>query len=67
MSGGADTNTAAQLTEEQRQILRDINATRPVSDEAANWAVKAGYAAQAEDGDIDLTQAGRQRVDSSTL
>ncbi|MDX3935722.1 hypothetical protein [Stenotrophomonas sp.] len=67
MSGGADTNTAAHLTEEQRQILRDINATRPVSDEAANWAVKAGYAAQAEDGDIDLTQAGRQRVDSSTL
>ncbi|MFP4897163.1 hypothetical protein [Paraburkholderia sp. EG304] len=67
MSGGADTNTAAHLTEEQRQILRDINATRPVTDEAANWAVKAGYAAQAEDGDIDLTQAGRQRVDSSTL
>lgn len=67
MSGGADTNTAAHLTEEQRQILRDINATRPVTDEAANWAIKAGYAAQAEDGDIDLTQAGRQRVDSSTL
>ncbi len=65
MSGSE--NTRAPLTEEQRQILRDINATRPVSDEAANWAVKAGYAAQAEDGDIDLTQAGRQRVDSSTL
>lgn len=65
MSGGTDTPT--HLTDEQRQILRDINATRPVSDEAANWAVKAGYAAQAEDGDIDLTQSGRQQVDSSTL
>ncbi len=67
MSGGTGTKAATHLTEEHRQILRDINATRPVSDEAANWAVKAGYAAQAEDGDIDLTQAGRQRVDSSTL
>ncbi len=55
------------LTEEQRRILKDINATRPVSDEEANWAVSAGYAAQAEDGDIDLTQQGRQHVDSSTL
>lgn len=55
------------LTDEQRRILTYINATRPVSDEDANWAVKAGYAAQAEDGDIDLTQAGRQLVDSSTL
>lgn len=55
------------LTDDQRRILNDINATRPVSDEDANWAVNAGYAAQAEDGDIDLTQAGRQLVDSSTL
>ncbi|WP_353084666.1 hypothetical protein [Stenotrophomonas sp.] len=55
------------LTDEQRRILIDINATRPVSDEDANWAVKAGYAAQAEDGDIDLTQEGRRHVDSSTL
>lgn len=55
------------LTAEQRRILDDINATRPVSDVEANWAVGAGYAAQAEDGDIDLTQAGRQLVDSATL
>jgi hypothetical protein len=55
------------LTAEQRRILDDINATRPVSDADANWAVAAGYAAQAEDGDIDLTQAGRQWVDSTTL
>jgi hypothetical protein len=55
------------LTADQRRILDDINATRPVSDEDANWAVRAGYAAQAEDGDIDLTQDGRQLVDSSTL
>ena len=55
------------LSADQRRILEDINATRPVSDEDANWAVRAGYAAQAEDGDIDLTQAGRQQVDSTTL
>lgn len=55
------------LTADQRRILEDINATRPVSDEDANWAVAAGYAAQAEDGDIDLTQDGRKLVDSSTL
>jgi len=67
MSGGTGAQPSMQLTDDQRQILRDINATRPVSDEAANWAVKAGYAAQAEDGDIDLTQAGRQQVDSSSL
>lgn len=55
------------LTSSQRRILEDINATRPVSDEEANWAVTAGYAAQAEDGDIDLTQEGRRQVDSSQL
>jgi len=55
------------LTSTQRRILEDINATRPVSDEEANWAVAAGYAAQAEDGDIDLTQEGRRQVDSSQL
>lgn len=55
------------LTADQRRILEDINATRLVSDVEANWAVAAGYAAQAEDGDIDLTQDGRKLVDSSTL
>ncbi len=55
------------LTAEQRRILDDINATRPVSDEDANWAVKAGYAAQAEDGDIDLTQVGRTQIDSTRI
>lgn len=55
------------LTAEQRRILDDINATRPVSDEDANWAVKAGYAAQAEDGDIDLTQEGRTQIDSTRI
>lgn len=55
------------LTADQRRILDDINATRPVTDEEANWAVKAGYATQAEDGDIDLTQQGRRHVDTTTL
>ncbi|MBD9368234.1 hypothetical protein [Xanthomonas sp. XNM01] len=49
------------------RILQDIQATRPVSDEDANRAVREGYAAQGEDGDIDLTQQGRQLVDSSKL
>ncbi len=55
------------LTADQRRILDDINATRPVTEQEVAWAVEAGYAAQAEDGDIDLTQQGRQLVDSTTL
>lgn len=55
------------LTDDQRRILNDIQATRPISDEDATWAVKAGYAAQAEDGDIDLTQQGRKFVDTTSL
>ncbi|GAB3054450.1 hypothetical protein [Stenotrophomonas tumulicola] len=55
------------LTAQQQRILEDIQATRPVSDADANWAVEAGYAAQAEDGDIDLTQEGRQLVDTTRL
>lgn len=48
---------------QQLRILRDIHDTKPVSDEEANWAVRAGYAAQAEDGDIDLTHEGRKALD----
>lgn len=47
------------LTADQLRILQAIDATEPVTDVEANWAVKAGLAAQAEDGDIDLTQEGR--------
>lgn len=53
------------LTTEQLRILRDIHATRPVSEEETHWAVREGYAAQAEDGDIALTQEGRQLLDTS--
>ncbi|MDY1034996.1 hypothetical protein [Stenotrophomonas sp. CFBP8980] len=56
-----------QLTAQQQRILEDIQATRPVAQEDANWAVEAGLAAQGEDGDIDLTQEGRHYVDSSQL
>lgn len=44
-----------ELETDKLRILRDIGETRPVSEEEANWAVREGYAAQAEDGDIDLT------------
>ncbi|MBN6151037.1 hypothetical protein JR065_11840 [Xanthomonas sp. AmX2] len=53
------------LTTEQLRILRDIHATRPVNEEETHWAVREGYAAQAEDGDIALTQEGRQLLDTS--
>jgi len=55
------------LTAEQQRILEDIQATRPVPDEAANWAIEAGYAAHGEDGDIDLTQEGRRFVDTTRV
>jgi|GEM_PF-433363 len=51
------------LTDHQRDVLRAIHATDPVSAEDATWAVTAGLAVQAEDGDIDLTPAGRQALD----
>ncbi|MDV3467343.1 hypothetical protein RZA67_01150 [Stenotrophomonas sp. C3(2023)] len=51
-----------RLSEQQLDILRAILATDPVSAEDATWAVKHGLAVQAEDGDIDLTQAGRELV-----
>ncbi|MCC4603622.1 hypothetical protein [Xanthomonas campestris] len=48
---------------QQLRILRAIHDTQSVTDEEANWAVRAGYAAQAEDGDIDLTHEGRKALD----
>ncbi|MDR6095078.1 hypothetical protein [Stenotrophomonas sp. SORGH_AS_0321] len=56
-----------ELTEKQQRILEAIQATRPVAEEDAAWAVQAGLAAHGEDGDIDLTQEGRRYVDSSSL
>jgi len=52
------------LDTEQRRILRDIDATTPISAPETDWAVNAGYAVLAEDGDIDLTPAGRALLDA---
>lgn len=52
------------LNEDQCRILRDIAATTPISESETDWAVNAGYAVLAEDGDIDLTQKGREVVGS---
>ncbi|WP_329752807.1 hypothetical protein [Stenotrophomonas maltophilia] len=48
------------LTNSQVAILRAIAGLNPVSAEQATWAVKEGYAIQAEDADIDLTPAGHE-------
>ncbi len=50
---------------DQRRVLRDIDATTPISESEIDWAVNAGYAVLAEDGDIDLTQAGRALLDAA--
>jgi len=50
-------NMDAPLTDAQRRILQAI--AERVDSDAATWAVKAGLAVQAEDGDIDLTPRGR--------
>lgn len=52
------------LSETQVAILRSIEATIPVSAEDATWAVTEGFAVQAEDGDIDLTPAGRDALEA---
>lgn len=48
------------LTDCQIAILQAIAELQPLSAEQATWAVKEGYAVQAEDADIDLTPAGRE-------
>ncbi len=50
------------ITAHQREILEAIAAAQPVRGDAATWAVNAGLAVQAEDGDIDLTDAGRDAL-----
>lgn len=55
------------LSEQQRKILHAIHATNPVSAEDATWAVTEGLAVQAEDGDIDLTPAGRELLGDVSL
>jgi hypothetical protein len=54
------------ISPEHRRILLDIRAGREVSEEEANWAVKETLATQGEDGDIDLTQTGRQELQDMT-
>jgi len=53
----------APIDDHQHQILARIHDGKPVTDEEADWAVKAGYARYGEDGDIDLSQTGRQAFD----
>ncbi|MDR6992989.1 hypothetical protein [Luteimonas sp. 3794] len=53
------------INEDQRRILRDIDATTPITESETDWAVKAGYAVLAEDGDIDLTQEARALLDQT--
>uniref|UniRef100_UPI003F59BE71 hypothetical protein n=1 Tax=Stenotrophomonas cyclobalanopsidis TaxID=2771362 RepID=UPI003F59BE71 len=54
------------LTGPQRQILRAIADAGQVDSDAATWAVKAGLAVQAEDGDIDLTPRGRDALQAQS-
>ncbi|AWH33544.1 MULTISPECIES: hypothetical protein [Stenotrophomonas] len=52
-------NMDTSLTGAQRRILQAIADAEQVDSDAATWAVAAGLAVQAEDGDIDLTPRGR--------
>lgn len=53
-------NMHTPLTDAQRRILQAIADGERVDSDAATWAVAAGLAVQAEDGDIDLTPRGRE-------
>lgn len=57
--------TVMTIDNDQRRILHDIDATTPISESETDWAVNAGYAVLAEDGDIDLTNEGRALLDAS--
>lgn len=45
--------------DQKYQILTHIKEGKAITEEQAHWAVKTGYAQFGEDGDIDLTQKGR--------
>lgn len=53
------------ITDDQRRILRHIDTTTPITESETDWAVNAGYAVLAEDGDIDLTSEGRALLDAA--
>lgn len=53
-------NMHTPLTDAQRRILQAIADAERLDSDAATWAVAAGLAVQAEDGDIDLTPRGRE-------
>ncbi|NYZ62395.1 hypothetical protein [Luteimonas deserti] len=52
------------LSDEQLRILRAIDTTTDISEADTDWAVNSGFAVLAEDGDIDLTQSGREALDA---
>ncbi len=54
------------LTDDQLRILRDIDTTTPITEDETDWAVRAGLAVLAEDGDIDLSPAGRDALDTQS-
>jgi len=59
-------DTDMEPTHEQKlRIIETIREGKAVSEDEANWAVKAGHAAYGEDGDIDLTQAGCEAYDNN--
>lgn len=53
--------------EQKLRIIEAIRDGKSVSEQEANWAVKEGYASYGEDGDIDLTQAGRHAYDDNRI
>lgn len=59
-------STHAALTDAQRRTLQAIADAGQVDSDAATWAVTAGFAVQAEDGDIDLTPRGREALQAHT-
>lgn len=53
--------------DQKYQILTSIRDGQAVTEEEAHWAVRHGYAQFGEDGDIDLTQKGREAYDNNQL
>lgn len=54
------------LGQDQLEILKKINDGQRVVGDDATWAVKQGYAQQAEDSDIGLTDQGRAVLDGAS-
>jgi hypothetical protein len=56
---------SSDIPDDQLAVLRDISEGKRITGDRANWVVVNGYAQQAEDADIDITDKGRAALEQN--